>query len=131
MTHMLSCLTAWESSGCKRAQFVSKSVRPYGLYVACQARSSVYGILLARLLEWVAISYSRRSSQPRDQTLVSCTAGEFFPAEPLKNLSRPGMKPVFSSLGGGFFMIGLPSKSNLDYLNRFYSLYTEIVFIVD
>ena len=34
--------------------------------------SSVYGILQARILEWVAISYSRGSSRPRDRTLVSC-----------------------------------------------------------
>ena len=33
--------------------------------------SSVYGILQARILEWVAISSSRRSSQPKDQTRVS------------------------------------------------------------
>ena len=29
-------------------------------------------------LEWVAISFSRGSSQPRDWTQVSCTAGRFF-----------------------------------------------------
>ena len=40
--------------------------------------SSVHGILQARLLEWVAISFSRGSSQPRNQTQVSCTAGRFF-----------------------------------------------------
>ena len=34
--------------------------------------SSVHGILQARTLEWVAIPSSRGSSQPRDQTLVSC-----------------------------------------------------------
>ena len=34
--------------------------------------SSVHGILQARILEWVAISYSRGSPQPRDQTGVSC-----------------------------------------------------------
>ena len=125
---MLSCLTAWEASECERAQFVSKSFLLYGLYIACQAHSTVHGILLPRILEWVTISYSRRSSQPRDQTLVSCIAGEFFIAEPLKNLPRPGIKPVSSALGGGFLMIGLPSKSNLDYLNQFSSLYTEIQF---
>ena len=36
---------------------------------------SVHGILQAKILEWVAIPFSRGSSQPRDQTLVSCTAG--------------------------------------------------------
>ena len=34
--------------------------------------SSVHGILQARILEWVAIPFSRRSSWPRDQTHVSC-----------------------------------------------------------
>ena len=34
--------------------------------------SSVHGILLARILEWVAISFSWGSSWPRDQTHVSC-----------------------------------------------------------
>ena len=33
--------------------------------------SSVYGIFQARILEWVAISFSRRSSQPRDWTQIS------------------------------------------------------------
>ena len=40
--------------------------------------SSVHGILPARILEWVAMPFSRASSQPRDQTQVSCTAGRFF-----------------------------------------------------
>ena len=36
---------------------------------------SVQGILQARILEWVAISYSRGSSQSRDGTLISCLTG--------------------------------------------------------
>ena len=36
------------------------------------------GILQARILEWVAISFSRGSSQPKDWTQVSRTAGRFF-----------------------------------------------------
>ena len=40
--------------------------------------SSVHGIPLARIVEWVAISFSRGSSWPRDQTQVSCIAGRFF-----------------------------------------------------
>ena len=40
--------------------------------------SSVHEIFQARILEWVAISFSRGSSQPRDWTRVSCTAGRFF-----------------------------------------------------
>ena len=48
---------------------VFNSLRPHGLY---------HGILQARILEWIAIPFSRGSSQPRDQTQVSCTAGIFF-----------------------------------------------------
>ena len=38
----------------------------------------VHGILQARILEWVAFPFSRGSSQPRDWTQVSHTAGGFF-----------------------------------------------------
>ena len=45
--------------------------------------SSVHGILQARILEWVAISFSRGCSQPRDQTQVSHIVGRYFlPSEP-------------------------------------------------
>jgi len=40
--------------------------------------SSVHGISQARTLEQVAISFSRESSRPRDQTCISCIAGGFF-----------------------------------------------------
>ena len=51
--------------------------------VAHQA-PSVQGISPARILEWVAISSSRGSSQSRDQTHISfsCIAGRFFTTEP-------------------------------------------------
>ena len=39
---------------------------------------TVHGILQARILEWVASPFSRGSSQPRDWTQVSCTAGGFL-----------------------------------------------------
>ena len=39
---------------------------------------SVHGIFQARVLEWVAISFSRGSSQTRDRTRVSHTAGRHF-----------------------------------------------------
>ena len=42
---------------------VSNYLLPHGL---CSPVSSVRGILQSRILEWVAISYSRGSSQPRD-----------------------------------------------------------------
>ena len=55
-----SCLTVYDPMDCS----------PPG--------SSVHGILQARILEWVAMPFSRGSSQPRDRTQVSCIAGGFF-----------------------------------------------------
>ena len=40
--------------------------------------SSVHGTRQARILEWVAIPFSREASQPKDWTRLSCTAGKFF-----------------------------------------------------
>ena len=40
--------------------------------------SSIHGILQARILEWVAMPFSRGSFQPRDRTQVSCITGGFF-----------------------------------------------------
>ena len=40
--------------------------------------SSIHGIFQARILKWVAIPSSRGSSQPKDQTWVSCITGRFF-----------------------------------------------------
>ena len=39
--------------------------------------SSVHGVFQAIVLEWIAISFSRGSSQPRDWTRVSCISGRF------------------------------------------------------
>ena len=46
----------------------------------CSLPGSVHGILQARILEWVAISFSRGSSPPRDWTGLSHIVGEFFTA---------------------------------------------------
>ena len=40
--------------------------------------SCIHGVFQARILEWVAISFSRGSYWPRDQTQVSCTVGRLF-----------------------------------------------------
>ena len=39
----------------------------------------------ARILKWVAISFFREFSPPRDETHLSCTTGRFFTIEPLGN----------------------------------------------
>jgi len=58
--------------------------------------SSVHGISQARILEWVAMSSSRGSSQPRDQTCVSCIAGRFFIDRPLGK-PTPALAPLHNS----------------------------------
>ena len=55
-----SCPTLWDPMNCSLSG------------------SSVHGIFQARILEWVAISFSRGSSQPRDWTWVSCIAGRLL-----------------------------------------------------
>ena len=50
---------------------VSKSLQPHN---CSPPGSSVHGIFQARILEGVAISFSRGSSQPRDRTWVSCVS---------------------------------------------------------
>ena len=58
--------------------------------------SSVHGISQTRILQWAAISFSRRSSRPRDRTCISCLAGGPFPTEPPR---KPQMLLVqFSSV---------------------------------
>ena len=73
----------------------------------------VHGILQARIQEWVAFPFSRGSSQPRDQTQVSCTVGRFFTSWATRetqehwggypipfpaDLPDPGIKPGSSAL---------------------------------
>ena len=55
-----SCLTLWDPTDCS----------PLG--------SSVHRILQARILEWVAIPFSRGSSRLRERTQASCIAGGLF-----------------------------------------------------
>ena len=87
---------------------------------------SVHRILQARILEWVAISFSRASSQPRDQTQVSCIACRFFTSE------TPG-KPTYqwyfcySSLNGLRLCYSktqqtMTPQSIVPILNRLWSL---------
>ena len=67
----------------------------------------VHGILQGRILEWVAFPFSRGSSQPMDQTLVSHTAGEFLPDEPggkLKNTEVGTPGTGVSGIAGRFLV---------------------------
>ena len=54
--------------------------------------SSVHEIFQARVLEWVAISFSRGLSQPRDWTWVSCITGRCFSIWATREATEPGIK---------------------------------------
>ena len=56
--------------------------------IAYQAPPSM-GFPRQRILEWVAISFSRGYSWPRDQTWVSCITGGFFTAKPPGKVVSP------------------------------------------
>ena len=66
--------------------------------------SSVHGILQARILEWVAISFSRGSSWPRNQTQVSCIAGRFFNNRVMRKALNNGIHVPFSILVSSGYM---------------------------
>ena len=76
--------------------------------------SSVHGILQAKLLEWVAIPFSRETSWARDQTWVSCIAGRFFTIWVSKGgyemppLEEPLSHPLNLTLRG---FLGFPGDS--------------------
>ena len=79
-----------------------------------QPGSFVHGILQARILEWVAIPFSRRSSQPRDWTWVSCIASRFFtnwaPREAWKYKQIKMSSCVLPSLSGPALLLWSPNK---------------------
>ena len=85
--YFICCFWWWRWFSCK---VISNSWDPMDCSLP---GSSVYGVSQARMLEWVAISFSRGSSQPRDRTwtespVASALAGRFITTEP------PGTLPV-------------------------------------
>ena len=77
MTDRLNWLNEWMTRKWNRS-VVSNSLWLYDSRDCCLPGSSVHGILQARVLEGVAISFSRGSSRPRDRTQVSCLPGRCF-----------------------------------------------------
>ena len=72
-------MTTGKTTALTRCTFVAQSCPTLCNPVDCSPPgSSVHGILQARILEWVAIPFSRESSQAGNQTRVSCTTGRFI-----------------------------------------------------
>ena len=80
MLSCFSCVWLCNSTGCS----------PSG--------SFVHGILQARIPEWVAIPFSRRSSWPRDWTLVSHIVGRFFTIWAARKAQTEGVLSCFNHI---------------------------------
>ena len=88
----------------------------------------VHGILQARILEWVAISFFKGSSQPRDWTQVSHIEGRFFTAEPPGKPKNTGVGSLsllrgssqprnWTRVAGGFFTSWATREALLSYMS--------------
>ena len=96
-----SCPTLWDPMDC----------RPPG--------SSVHGILQARILEWLAISFSRGSSRPRDQTWVFHITGRCFTSEPPGKLNIHIQRNTIQPLKGWNLAICNNMYGSGDYYAKF------------
>ena len=115
----LLCLLRW--------QVGSLALRPLGCLIYRQFSSiaqscltlcdpmdyTAHGILQARILEWVAVPFSRGSSQPRDRTGFSCIAGGFL------TVGLPGKPSKMSRVLAGGLGINLRWKGRLRMKTRF------------
>ena len=66
------------SHACVWAQLLQLFPAVCNLMDCSQPGSAVHGILQARILEWITVSFSRGSSPLREWTCISCIAGRFF-----------------------------------------------------
>ena len=85
--------------------------------------SSVHGIFQARMLEWVAISFSRRSSPPRDWTRVSHIVGRCFIVWATREACRQILCFLFKPFFGQahyFYFFHLPSRWFLHHSGHFH-----------
>ena len=90
----LLCLLHWQEGSLplchlkvksESCSVVSNSLQPHGLYSPGNSRGQNTG--------WVAFPFSRGSSQPRNQTRVSCIGGVFFTNWALREPTVPPGKP--------------------------------------
>ena len=75
----------------------------------CLPGSSAHGTPQARVLEWVAISFSRRSSQPGNRTRVSCTVDRWFTNRAMKEAPKTWFIAKTDTGGGGLVTKSYPT----------------------
>jgi len=79
--------------------------------------SSAHGILQTRMLEWVAIPFSRKSSQPRNPTQVSCNAGRFFSVWVTREAPKEVVVPNIMQLFCCCCLVAQPCPTLCDCVN--------------
>ena len=82
--------------------------------------SSIHGILQTRILEWVAVPFSRGSSHSRDRTQVPLIAGRFLPSEPPE-------KPKNTGVGNQWICPTQESNQGLLHCRQVDSLTAELI----
>ena len=95
--------------------------------------SSLHGILQARVLEWVAISFSRGSSWPRDRTLVSRIAGRRFNLWATREALPQSRVPFYSLRNKweqALFFYGLKMKKRIQFLLNILPKYFPLIISV-
>ena len=80
--------------------------------------SSVHGIFQAGILEWVAISFSRGSSRPRDRTHISCTGKWFLYYTATREAPRP-TPPWKLALMNNIFLLSKDFETKSSLFNFF------------
>ena len=83
----------------------------------------VHRILQARILVWVAIPFSKQSSQLRDQTQVSCIVGGFFTVWVTREALVTMCTPTCQAFKSDFYSLHKPGK--IATLKNFHSLIYE------
>ena len=110
-------LTAWT----KKLLYTRKSVQSLSHVWLCNPMDCslpgpfVHGILQARILEWVAIPFSRGSFWLGDRTWVSCTTGRFFTVWATRNWGLKSLNDMIKTalrvLGQSQDLISYPASS--------------------
>ena len=91
--------------------------------------SSVHGIFQERILEWVAISFSRGSSQPRNQTHVSWCVSRSPALAGRSFTSAPPGKPMiceYINTNSGFYKVGKSRPHRKSPVLMLLSIFTKI-----
>ena len=78
----------FHSSDCSKMKLLIIKVIFHVKWSCSVVSNSVHGIFQARILEWVAISFSRGSSPPRDQSQISCIAGRLLTGWAMKEVQK-------------------------------------------